>query len=213
MSFERDGFQLIHRCLTETECDEICRQLGDVQSAGTRNLLTQGWCQMLANDLRSRLSDTIPRLEELTAIQCTYFNKSSAVNWQVPFHQDRSIPVICIDANLNRSEISMKEGRPYIQGDEQLLNSLIACRIHLDPSTDENGPLRVIPGSHKLGILDDDQISTARHRTQEATVTAPQGSALLLSPLLVHASAKSTSDRPRRVLHFLFVPAAIANHS
>lgn len=210
MSLDRDGFQLVPSCFTDTDCDEFCHQLVHVQSAGTRNLLLQDWCRTLSDDVLRRLADFIPGLRSLNAIQCTYFNKSSSVNWLVPFHQDRSVPVTDVDGNLDGVELSVKEGLPYIQADEQLLKTLIACRIHLDPSTNENGPLRVIRGSHKLGILSDQEIDAARRRAPEVTLTAPRGSALLMSPLLIHASAKSTSDMPRRVLQFLFAPPGVS---
>jgi hypothetical protein len=35
---------------------------------------------------------------------------------------------------------------------------VLALRIHLDYSTTLNGPLRVLPGTQTLGVLDDDRI-------------------------------------------------------
>ncbi|WP_162549742.1 phytanoyl-CoA dioxygenase family protein [Hymenobacter nivis] len=42
----------------------------------------------------------------------------------------------------------------------------------------------------------------------------PAGGAMLMKPLLLHASSRSTSDRPRRVIHLEFsaqeLPAGLA---
>jgi len=43
-----------------------------------------------------------------------------------------------------------------------------------------------------------------RQSDDEVTCTLGRGDALLLRPLLLHASSKATSDLPRRILHFLF---------
>jgi ectoine hydroxylase-related dioxygenase (phytanoyl-CoA dioxygenase family) len=77
----------------------------------------------------------------------------------------------------------------------------VALRVHLDDSTSENGPLRVIPGSHERGILSDAGIRelVAREHPHECIVA--RGGVLVMRPLLVHASSKSAAPAPRRVLH------------
>jgi ectoine hydroxylase-related dioxygenase (phytanoyl-CoA dioxygenase family) len=78
---------------------------------------------------------------------------------------------------------------------------VIALRIHLDDSTEANGPLRVLPGSHRDGVLSEASLD-ARVAASEAVVClARRGDALLMRPLLVHASSKATSTTTRRVLH------------
>ena len=73
-------------------------------------------------------------------------------------------------------------------------------RVHLDASTSDNGALRVIPGSHRFGILSDEQI---HHFTQQQSVDClvSPGGVLAMRPLLLHASSKARFDIPRRVLH------------
>lgn len=82
-------------------------------------------------------------------------------------------------------------------GEEQVT----ALRLHLDDSREDNGPLRVLPGTHELGVLDDAAVQQlARVRTAVPCVVE-RGGVLMMRPLLVHASSRSQSGRPRRVLH------------
>ena len=82
------------------------------------------------------------------------------------------------------------------------LKRVVALRVHLDASTPDNGPLRVIPNSHEAGILS----PTAIHRLTIAraadTCVVGRGGIMAMSPLLLHSSVKACSDEPRRVIHF-----------
>jgi ectoine hydroxylase-related dioxygenase (phytanoyl-CoA dioxygenase family) len=80
---------------------------------------------------------------------------------------------------------------------------MIAIRIHLDDCSDDNGALRVIPGSHLAGFLSDDEI---RHRSKEAAVICAvcRGDAILMRPLLLHSSPPAKTPSNRRVVHLEF---------
>ncbi|NDA69152.1 MAG: phytanoyl-CoA dioxygenase, partial [Verrucomicrobia bacterium] len=68
--------------------------------------------------------------------------------------------------------------------------------------TDEaNGALRVMPKTHCLGRLSAESIQGLRSSQPEVLCNAAAGDALLMRPLLLHASGRSTSPRHRRVLH------------
>ena len=83
----------------------------------------------------------------------------------------------------------------------EVLERMLTVRIHLDDADERNGALRVIPDSHRLGRLNADQIAGLREERDETLCAAAAGDALLMRPLLLHASGRSTNDRPRRVLH------------
>ncbi len=87
-----------------------------------------------------------------------------------------------------------------------VLTELVAVRVHLDPCSAEDGPLRVIPGSHRLGPTSPESAAVARHTGTEVACTFEQGAALVMRPLLLHSSSKATGTSKRRVLHFLFGP-------
>jgi ectoine hydroxylase-related dioxygenase (phytanoyl-CoA dioxygenase family) len=83
---------------------------------------------------------------------------------------------------------------------------MLAIRLHLDESHEDNGPLRVIPGSHKAGYLSAHEIATWKERPS-VTCIVPKGGTILMRPLLVHASSSSLKPEPRRVIHLVFAAA------
>jgi len=138
--------------------------------------------------------------------QCTLFDKNPDRNWLVTLHQDLSIPVRQrIDSDAC-SGWSTKDGMLFVQPPVEVLESLVAIRVHLDASTSENGPLRIVPGSHRHGRLDDAGEARARAAAAEAEVLVGRGGVIAMSPLVLHASSKSRGPAPRRVLHFVFGP-------
>lgn len=83
--------------------------------------------------------------------------------------------------------------------------------IMIDPTTPENGPMRMIPGSHKRewplrdgnplvaeGAVDD---------SEGVDILGGAGDVLIFDSRLVHASADNTTDRPRRLVLFSYYPA------
>ena len=208
MNFEQNGFELVPNVIAPERRDSLIAALKDwaPDGPGSRDLLDAPWCQDLAGDLRGhpRLASLLPAAA--TAVQCTYFHKSASLNWLVSYHQDLAIPVRArIDAP-SWSGWSIKQGVPFVQPPTSVLEALTAVRVHLDPNDEDNGPLRVIPGSHACGRLDPEAIRAARADRPEFLCTAPERSALAFRPLLLHASSKSRTAKPRRVLHFLFGP-------
>lgn len=208
IGLEEWGFEVVDGVLSPEECDAAAEALtpGGRSGAGTRNLLAEGWCRSLANRLRAHadLAAMIP--EGATAVQCTYFEKSRAGNWLVPMHQDLSLPVAGRVEHPDLRGWSEKEGTLFVQPPDSFLAAMVAVRIHLDPCGPDDGPLRVVPGSHLLGRLAPDALAAARRATPEVECLAGRGAALVMKPLLLHASSRATGDGRRRVLHFLFAP-------
>jgi len=133
--------------------------------------------------------------------RATLFDKSSEANWLVVWHQDTALPL------RTRTEIpgwgpwSVKEGITYAHAPTRALNQIVALRLHLDDSTEHNGPLRVLPGTHKLGVLSNEEVEKLSRELEGNDCLASQGSVLAMRPLLIHSSSKSQNDFPRRVLH------------
>lgn len=178
----------------------------DAGDAGSRNLLARAWCAALVVPIRDRLQAAGLLPEDSVAVQCTLFRKAPDCNWKVPYHQDLSIPV---DAPVEHPALScwsMKEDGHYVQPPVDLLDALLAVRLHLDACDDETGALRVVPGSHHLGRLSPARIAAMDKRRDEIVCTADAGDLLLMRPLLLHASSKAGRPNGRRVLHFLFAP-------
>jgi Phytanoyl-CoA dioxygenase (PhyH) len=66
--------------------------------------------------------------------------------------------------------------------------------------------LRVLPTTHTQGVLTDDAIHALSQRISPVGCVVSRGGVLAMRPLLVHASSKSRSERPRRVLHIEYAP-------
>ena len=96
---------------------------------------------------------------------------------------------------------SLKAGILYAHAPAWALSRVLALRISLDASTGDNGPLRVIPGSHQAGVLSDDEILDLARTRENVEALVPRGGVLAMRPLLVHSSSKARGAEPRRVLH------------
>ena len=78
---------------------------------------------------------------------------------------------------------------------------MLTARLHLHDCDQTNGALRVVPGTHRLGRLSAERIQQLREHDPDHLCHLNAGDALLMRPLLLHASSRSQSNRHRRVLH------------
>ncbi len=208
VTLDDDGYALVRDVWSQEQCALAASQiaLDDPTKGGSRNLLALPWCAALAAQLRSHplLNAHIP--SDSVAVQCTYFEKSEERNWLVPAHQDLSIPVAEKVENAALRVWSEKEGVLYVQAPPEVLSQLLAVRLHLDECGAQDGPLRVIPASHRAGVLAAGEVQRWRDGGSEVACLAGEGDALLLRPLLLHGSSKGSGNSRRRVLHFVFGP-------
>jgi hypothetical protein len=204
--FQTHGYVLLEGVMDAQGLAHCLRQLStmDLAGAGTRNLLREAWCADLARSLQAHpaLAPLLPQGAQ--AVQCTYFEKSAQTNWLVPLHQDLSVPATACAHAAAASSASHKEGDVYVQPGASVLEHMVGVRLHLDPCGAEDGALRVVPGSHQHGVLAETAIAAVRAQT--VLCPAAPGDALVLRPLLLHASSKASGTSQRRVLHFLFSP-------
>ncbi len=134
-------------------------------------------------------------------IRGIFFDKNPVANWKVPWHQDVMIALQAKKEVAGFSAWSSKAGVVHAQPPVEILQSILAIRIHLDDTDEYNGALRVIPGSHKFGLLDDEEINKLKENIAEITCMVAKGGVLLMRPLLLHASSAATLPTHRRVLH------------
>ena len=145
------GFAEIPGVLVVAQCAELVTALDGAGSgrAGSRNLLDVPACQRLAATFKANAQVGALLPQGAVAVQCTFFDKSGDNNWLVPLHQDLSIPIRERVPHPDCSGWSEKEGVLYVQPPVAVLESLVAVRAHLDDCGSANGPLRVVPGSHR----------------------------------------------------------------
>ena len=79
---------------------------------------------------------------------------------------------------------------------------MVTIRIHLDAATTSNGCLKIIPGSHLAGLIASENVIAGINKEQMVYCEVAAGGALIMRPHMLHASEKSTTGNPRRVLHF-----------
>jgi ectoine hydroxylase-related dioxygenase (phytanoyl-CoA dioxygenase family) len=132
------------------------------------------------------------------------FDKTAAANWKVPWHQDLTIAVKERRDAPGFGPWSIKADITHVQPPLDVLEQMLTIRLHLDDCGPDNGPLRVLPGSHKRGVINASTIAQLRQQTAETLCTLPAGGALVMRPLLLHASAPATSPGHRRVIHLEF---------
>jgi ectoine hydroxylase-related dioxygenase (phytanoyl-CoA dioxygenase family) len=102
---------------------------------------------------------------------------------------------------------STKAGIVYAHAPASALAHVVALRVSLDCSTDDNGPLRVLPGTHVHGVLDDAAVERLARDVPPVSCVVDSGGVVAMRPLLLHASSKSTTDARRRVLHIEYAAA------
>lgn len=144
--------------------------------------------------------------------RATLFDKSPATNWLVVWHQDTALPLQAQVETPGWGPWSVKEGIHYAHAPAATLTQVLALRVHLDDSSFNNGPLRVLPGTHKLGLLSDESVHGVVARTTPVDCVAPKGSVVAMRPLLIHSSSKSHEDAPRRVLHIEYAASDSIAH-
>jgi ectoine hydroxylase-related dioxygenase (phytanoyl-CoA dioxygenase family) len=99
----------------------------------------------------------------------------------------------------------------HVQPPRHVLESMLAVRIHLDECDEQNGPLRVLPGTHLAGRLPDGALAEVVRSVQPVNCAVPRGGLVIMRPLLVHASSSATVPRRRRVLHLEFASCRLAD--
>ncbi len=128
-----------------------------------------------------------------------YFDKPKNSNWFVGYHQDLSISVKEREEKSGFINWTFKKGQYGVQPPLSILEDTITIRIHLDDTSKKNGALRVIPYSHKNGITRVDQ--NTLNTDSEIYCEIKKGGVMLMKPLTLHASSRTTNQKQRRVIH------------
>jgi ectoine hydroxylase-related dioxygenase (phytanoyl-CoA dioxygenase family) len=205
------GFEIVTSVLSRAEVDELRAALSALDIApGHRNLMRR------VPEVRAlALSEKIAGLldERLAAravpVRSIFFDKTPEANWLVPWHQDLTIAVQERRDVPSYGPWSVKDGVPHVQPPASFLESMLTIRLHLDDCDETNGALRVIPGSHRRGRLTSAEITEARAQQSEVLCSMRAGDALLMRPLLLHASSEARAATHRRVVHLEYAMAPL----
>jgi ectoine hydroxylase-related dioxygenase (phytanoyl-CoA dioxygenase family) len=215
---EHDGFELVPKLFSETEARKIAALLdSEVESlrgsrrGGTRDVLSRLPALRELAERPAILKIVCEVLGDgVFVVRATLFDKTPEANWKVPWHQDVTIAVKERRETAGYTPWSMKEGVVHVQPPTEVLENILTVRVHLDRCSARNGALRVIPGSHRLGRLDQNKVGAAVDESRSICCSANAGDALIMRPLLLHASSASAEPTHRRVLHFDYAVGDLA---
>jgi hypothetical protein len=134
-------------------------------------------------------------------VKALFFDKSAEANWKVPWHQDLTISVKRKIEVPGFSAWTTKADILHVQPPIGILEQMVAVRIHLDDADETNGALRVLPKTHKHGRLSASDIRDFAKAKNQVLCCIKRGEAILMRPLLLHASSAGTDPKNRRVIH------------
>jgi ectoine hydroxylase-related dioxygenase (phytanoyl-CoA dioxygenase family) len=197
------GYCIEQLVFSDTECGELAQALSMAKGtrAGIRHLMSNPAGASAASDPRLLAIARRELGRDPVAFRATLFEKSDEKNWLIAWHQDTALPLESRFDAEGWGSWSEKAGIAYAHAPAWALSRVVALRLHLDASTAENGPLRVISGSHTFGVLNDNAVADYARTHPETLCAVPRGGVLAMRPLLIHASSKAISRAPRRVLH------------
>lgn len=135
-------------------------------------------------------------------VKSIYFDKPETSNWYVAYHQDLTISV---DKKIELEGFgpwTVKQNQFAVQPPLYILENIFTIRIHLDDTDGHNGALKIVPGSHAKNIYRPETIDWTIEK--EVSCTVPKGGIMIMKPLLLHSSGRTTNNKKRRVIHIEF---------
>ena len=140
-------------------------------------------------------------------VKSIYFDKPEESNWFVAYHQDLTISV---DRKLlvqGYGPWTVKHNQFAVQPPLNILQDNFTVRIHLDNTDEHNGALKVIKGSHLKQVYRPESIDWSTEIEHICPVN--EGGIMIMRPLLLHASNRTTNNKKRRVVHIEFSKAQL----
>ncbi len=222
-ALSENGFAIIDDIYTETEVQNILTAINEADTS--RDTFRKSTDLFAIRQFLKEIPETFElifteRLRSLIQqilghnyfiVKSIYFDKPESSNWYVSYHQDLTISV---DKKVNLEDFgpwTVKQNQFGVQPPTDILENITTIRIHLDDTDEYNGALRVIPGSHLRKIYRPETISWEKE--SEITCKVKQGGIMIMKPLTLHSSGRTTNNKKRRVIHIEFsnkeLPAAL----
>lgn len=210
---EADGFAIVENLIDDAARSLLLDNLhaGQINmrgGAGLRNMMNAVPATRALAGSAALLAHVEPVLgAPARVVRGILFDKTPDANWKVAWHQDLTIAVRQKIETPGFTSWSIKAGITHVQPPVAVLEQMLTLRVHLDDTDEDNGALRVLPGSHKHGRLSAQEIETWRKQCAPTVCAIPQGGLMMMRPLLLHASSQAVRPRHRRVLHFEYATA------
>ena len=140
--------------------------------------------------------------ENYFVVKSIYFDKPEKSNWYVAYHQDLTISVDKKVELENFGHWTTKHNQFAVQPPLDILENIFTIRIHLDDTDENNGALKVVPKSHAKGIYRQETIDW--NVETENICNVNKGGIMIMKPLILHGSNRTTNGKKRRVIHIEF---------
>lgn len=205
-SLHRDGYAVVADAVSPERCPALAEHLERHarRGAGSRRLLDVVEFAAIAGAICARADVREAVGGDASPWLATGFTKSPDAPWGVALHRDLTAPAGVQADTSSWTAWTEKEGEAHARPPTELLARLVAVRVQLDAPDERAGPLEVVPGSH----LDADPSECDQGDRPRIAVLPARGGAILMRPLLLHASRRPLEGAPpRRILHVLCGPA------
>ena len=208
------GFTIIENIYTGDEIDLIIALINQADQSNPtfrktddlfaiRQFLIEilGIKQLVFNDkLKTKIDNLFG--EDCFIVKSIYFDKPEKSNWFVAWHQDLTISVNKKAELPGYNTWTVKHNQFAVQPPVEVLQHNFTIRIHLDDTDSGNGALKVLPGSHLKNIYRPENFDWQTEI--ETTCQVNTGGIMIMRPLLMHASNRTTTNKKRRVIHIEF---------
>lgn len=213
-SISESGFTVINAIFSDEEIDKIIHVLENIDTSketfrksedlfAIRQFLKEipEVNELIFNEnIKTIIKDVFG--DKYVAVKSIYFDKPEKSNWYVAYHQDLTISV---DKKLelpNFGPWTTKQNQFAVQPPLDILENIYTIRIHLDDTDENNGALKVVPKSHAKGIYRPETIDWTIETEEICNVE--KGGIMIMKPLLLHGSNRTTNGKKRRVIHIEF---------
>ena len=213
-SIIENGFTVINNIFSEEEIERISEA---IQNIDTSKVTFRKSADLFA--IRQFLKE-VPEVKDLIfnenlkkiikeifgekyfTVKSIYFDKPEKSNWYVAYHQDLTISVDKKIDLENFGPWTTKQNQFAVQPPLDILENIFTIRIHLDDTDENNGALKVVPKSHAKGIYRPETIDWSVET--ENICNVEKGGIMIMKPLLLHGSNRTTNGKKRRVIHIEF---------
>lgn len=202
LNLDKEGAQLFAQALDETACIRVEAALAVLPSSVPGVRIGDGPQLELFLDRAGPIGAVAAAVlgPEARPVRAILFDKTAERNWALGWHQDRTIVVKeRIDAD-GFGPWTVKSGLIQVEPPFEILERMVTLRVHLDAVNLSNAPLRIVPGSQRLGRLPEAKIECVVATFGERLCLAKRGDVWLYATPIVHASLAADLPRRRRVL-------------
>jgi len=213
LQLEKNGFSILENIYTEEETDKI---ISIIENTNTDADTFRKSSNLFAvRQFLKEIPESLLYIRGLFGndyfiVKSIYFDKPGESNWFVAYHQDLTISVDRKQETEGFGPWTVKQNQFAVQPTLEILENIFTIRIHLDETNENNGALKVIPNSHSKQIYRPETIDWSLET--EVNCNVPQGGIMIMKPLLLHSSGRTTNNARRRVVHIEFSNKSLPNN-